>query len=128
MTSKKSLSPPSDEKSQRSLQQTSAEGSSRTGQSFTSVPIETQKQPPNQNGLLRRERLALRVLIVLLGVLLSLVSVVGGIIAANGKSKTSIDIFGLHVTTGDVGVAFVALGLMIGYFIIRDVLRSLREP
>jgi hypothetical protein len=125
MTTKKPLSPASDPKSQRSLQRTS--GIPKAGRSFTSVPIGTEKQPLDQNGSLRRQRLVLRMLIVLLGGLLSLVSVVGGIMAANGNSKTSIDLFGLHVTTGDVGVAFVALGLMMGYFIIRAVLRSLRE-
>lgn len=39
-------------------------------------------------------------------------------------SETKLDIFGVHLSTGHVGVAFVGIGLIIGFFTVRAVLRS----
>lgn len=53
-------------------------------------------------------------LILALAGLLSLICVVGGLIAAfflNPKNLTSLDVFGAKVTTHDVGIAFTSVGM-----------------
>ena len=65
-------------------------------------------------------------LIIIISGLLSALCIAGGIVAViqNAKSKTEFELWGAHMTTGDVGVAFVGLGLIIGFFTVRAVLRS----
>ena len=73
--------------------------------------------------------LMLHILIVSIFGVLALVSIAGGIVAIclNAQSKTDFDILGAHLTTGSVGVAFVALGLIIAFFTVRAVLRNQRD-
>src|SRR5258708_2945486 len=62
--------------------------------------------------------LPLHVLIVRISGCLSFACVLGGItgIYSNAKADTKLDIFGAHLSTGHVGVAFVGIGLIIGLF------------
>jgi len=71
----------------------------------------------------------LHIWIVCIFGILAFTCIVGGIVAVcqNAKSETEFNIFGAHLTTGHVGVAFVALGLIIAYFTVRSVLNNQRD-
>ena len=71
----------------------------------------------------------LHVLIVLIFGLLALVCIAGGIFAIclKDKSETSFNILGAHLKTGSVGVALVALGLVVAFFVVQAVLRSQQD-
>lgn len=55
--------------------------------------------------------------------------ILGGIVAVlwDAKSKTEFEVLGAHLTTGHVGVAFMGVGVVIGFFTVRAVLRSQRD-
>jgi hypothetical protein len=74
----------------------------------------------------QRAAMPLHRTIVLIFGLLALACIGGGIVGIiySATSETKLDIFGVHLSTGHVGVAFVGLGLIIGYFTVRSVLRS----
>lgn len=69
--------------------------------------------------------LPLHMLIVLVFGVLALGCICGGVYAIAANATTELDIFGAHLTTGNVGVAFVGLGLIIALFTVRAVLRNL---
>ena len=62
---------------------------------------------------------------------LSLLSLVAGIVAigfnAYSETKLKVNFVGFDLTMGHVGVAFVGIGLVIGYLTMRAVLRYLKE-
>jgi hypothetical protein len=68
-------------------------------------------------------------LIVIVFGLLSLVSLIGGIVAIvlNAYSETKFDFIGFRLSTGHVGVALVGIGLVTGYLTMRAVLKNLKE-
>ncbi|MFN7021526.1 MAG: hypothetical protein ACK4WH_09395 [Phycisphaerales bacterium] len=61
--------------------------------------------------------------------LLGLASIGGGIYAIyrNAQAPSEFDILGVKVSTGSVGVALVALGMIIVFLTVRSVLRSARD-
>jgi len=67
--------------------------------------------------------------ILLVAGVLSLVSCLGGIVAIiwSAFARTEMSMFGVEVTTGHVGVAFVALGVVSMLFVSRSVLKNLAE-
>lgn len=67
-------------------------------------------------------------IIVIMGVL-SAAAIGGGIVAIvwNTVSPTQLDFFGVTVSTGHVGVAFTALGLISMFFVIRTVLDHIHK-
>jgi len=67
-------------------------------------------------------------MIVVMGLLAGL-SIAGGIIGIiwNATSPTSFDVFGVTLSTGHVGVAFTALGLICMLFTVRGILKFLRK-
>ena len=77
----------------------------------------------------QRAAAPLHVLIVIIFGLLALAAIVGGIIAIvySSKANTEFSLLGAKLSTGDVGVAFVGIGLVISYFTIRAVLKSARD-
>lgn len=74
----------------------------------------------------QRAAMPLYLMIILIFGLLALACVGGGIVAIirSATSETKFDIFGVHLSTGHVGVAFVGIGLIVGYFTVRTVLRN----
>jgi hypothetical protein len=76
----------------------------------------------------QRARLPLQQLIATVFGVLALVCVGVGIYAmvANARAKTEFGVLGAHLTAGQVGVAFVGLGLVIGLFVVRVVLKKRR--
>jgi hypothetical protein len=71
----------------------------------------------------------LHTLIVLTFGLLALASIAGGVVAIvrSAKSNTEFSLLGAKLSTGDVGVALVGIGLIIAYFTVRAVLKSARD-
>lgn len=67
-------------------------------------------------------------IVVIFGILASM-CIGAGIIAIiwNAVSKTEFKLFGAHLTTGRVGVAFVGIGLLTFLFIVRAVLKNQRD-
>jgi uncharacterized membrane protein YbhN (UPF0104 family) len=86
-------------------------------------------QKPVASSMHQNAALILHVIIVLIFGLLALACIIGGVFAIylNANSQTSFDIFGAHLTTSNVGVALVALGLVIAFLTIRAVLRNQRD-
>jgi hypothetical protein len=86
--------------------------------------------PPKQSDAMaeRHQKAAIPLHIIIVGIFgfLALACIGGGIyaIAANAKSKTDLDIFGVHLSTGHVGVAFVGIGLIIALLSVRAVLKN----
>lgn len=74
-----------------------------------------------------QEARPIHTVILLLTGILSLVSCVGGIIAIfwNAFAPSEINMLGLHVSTGHVGVAFAALGVISMFLVSRSVLKNL---
>lgn len=68
-------------------------------------------------------------MIVVIFGLLALACVGGGVYAIfrSANADTTLDILGAHLSTGSVGVAFVGIGLIIGFFTVRAVLRNQRD-
>jgi hypothetical protein len=66
-------------------------------------------------------------LIVLVTTLISLACVGTGAFAIHrgATSNTKFDFLGAHLSTGSVGVALVGIGLLIGFFTIKAVLKKL---
>ena len=66
----------------------------------------------------------LNTIVILMGIL-SALAIIGGIISIiwNALSPTEFDIFGAELTTGHVGVAFTALGLICMVFVVRSILK-----
>jgi hypothetical protein len=60
---------------------------------------------------------------------LAAMAIIGGVIAIvlNVFSPTEIDFWGVKITTGHVGVAFAAMGLLCMMFILKRVLKYTRE-
>lgn len=60
---------------------------------------------------------------------LAFACIVGGVIAIlwNAKSETTLNLLGAHISTGHVGVALVAIGMVIASSTSRAVLRNQRE-
>jgi len=77
----------------------------------------------------QREALSLHTLIVKISGILAFVCILGGILAllVGGSAETSIDLFGAKLTTTHVGVAFVGIGLLVGYFTVKLVLKNQRD-
>lgn len=67
--------------------------------------------------------------IVYISCTLSAISIVGGIIGIiwQAISPTEIQFFDIRITTGHVGVAFVALGLTTMLYTIKNVLKHLNK-
>jgi hypothetical protein len=61
--------------------------------------------------------------------MLSGLCILGGIVAIlwNAVSKTEFSMFGVTLSTGHVGVAFVGIGLVTAYFAVKAVLKSQYE-
>lgn len=74
----------------------------------------------------QREARLVHLTIILIFGLLALACVGGGIVGIlyGATSETKLDMFGVHLSTGHVGIAFVGIGLIIGYFTMRSVLRN----
>lgn len=72
----------------------------------------------------------LHILIVVVFGVLAFSCVVGGIVAiySGVQSKTEFDILGAHLKTSNVGIALVAIGLIIAFFAVREVLRNQNNP
>src|ERR687888_922720 len=70
----------------------------------------------------------IHILIVITVALLALVSIVAGIVAIvhGSTANTEFSLLGADLSTGDVGVALVGIGLLIAYFTSRGVLKSCR--
>jgi hypothetical protein len=70
----------------------------------------------------------IHILIVITVALLALVSIVAGIVAIvhGSTANTEFSLLGADLSTGDVGVALVGIGLLIAYFTSRGVLKSSR--
>ena len=64
--------------------------------------------------------------VFIVGVILSLISITGGIIliASSGASLTEFVIFGVKFTTGHLGVALIGIGLIIVSFTARIFLKE----
>ena len=77
----------------------------------------------------QREAAPLHRQIVTVFGILAFTCVIGGIVAiiSSAESKTEFDIFGVHLTTGHVGVAFVGIGLLTAFFTVRAVLKNQRD-
>lgn len=77
----------------------------------------------------QRAAMPLHKMIVLVFGFLALVCVGGGIVAIiyGATSETKFDFLFVHLGTQHVGVAFVGIGLIVGYFTVRSVLRNQRE-
>ena len=60
---------------------------------------------------------------------LSALAIIGGIVALvwNAFSPTEMNLFGVRVTTGHVGVAFAALGLICMVLVVRSVMNTLQR-
>ena len=71
----------------------------------------------------------LYMVIVILTFVLSLACIGGGCygIYRNAQSATEFSLWGAKLSTGHVGVAFVGIGLIIGFFTVRSVLKSVRD-
>lgn len=67
----------------------------------------------------------LKLVTIITGILAGL-AIIGGIVGIiwNAYSPTMMELFGAKVSTGHVGVAFTALGLIIIYFVFKKVLKS----
>jgi hypothetical protein len=76
----------------------------------------------------QRAAAPIHILIVLTCGLLALFSIVGGIVAIirGPEANTEFSLLGAELSTSDVGVALVGIGLLITYFTTRSVLRSAR--
>ena len=70
--------------------------------------------------------MSLHMLIILINGVLALGCIIGGIyaVAVNSASQTEINILGIKVSTGSVGVAFIAIGLIIAYKTVTSVLKN----
>ena len=79
----------------------------------------------------RQQRAAapIHILIVLISGLLALFSVTSGIlaIAAGSKTNTECSFLDAELSAGDVGIALIAIGLLITYFTTRSLLKSGRN-
>jgi hypothetical protein len=77
----------------------------------------------------QRSAAPIHTLIVVTFGLLALASIAGGVIAImqSSKSNTEFSLLGAKLSTGDVGVALVGIGLVIAYFTVRAVLKSIGE-
>ena len=66
--------------------------------------------------------------LIIVGIIAVLITI-GGIIGIiwNAVSPTQISILGMNVSTGSVGVAFVALGVIMVIVIYRAVLKNISE-
>jgi hypothetical protein len=66
----------------------------------------------------QRAAMPLHTLIVVTFGLLALASIAGGVVAIvrSAKSNTEFSLLGAKLSTGDVGVALVGIGLIIAYF------------
>ena len=71
----------------------------------------------------------IHILIVLTCGLLALFSITGGIVAigCGSKTNTEFSFLGAELSTGDVGIALIGIGLLITYFTTRTVLKSGRN-
>ena len=74
----------------------------------------------------REARPTINAIVYIMGGLSGL-AVLGGIgaIVWNAYAPTEMDLFGVKVSTGHVGVAFAALGLVCMVFVVRSVLKHL---
>lgn len=88
-----------------------------------------EERPKSKRVAHQSAALPLHFLIVRISGALAFACVVAGIIGIyqNSKSDTKLDILGAHLSTGHVGVAFVGIGLIVGFFTVRAVLRSQRD-
>src|ERR1700752_183533 len=77
----------------------------------------------------QRAASTLHIIIVLLFGVLALSCIGGGIYAVhrNSLSPSEFTFLGVHLNTGNVGVAFVGLGIVAAFFTVRSVLRSQRD-
>ena len=77
----------------------------------------------------QRAALPLHRLTIIIFSSLAMVSIFGGIIAIilDARTETNLQIFGVHLTTGHVGVALVITGLIMTFFTVQAVLRSQRD-
>lgn len=68
------------------------------------------------------------VIVVIFGIL-ALACIGGGVFAivAKANAKTELQLWGAQVKTGHVGVAFVALGMLIALFTVKAVLKNQRD-
>jgi TRAP-type C4-dicarboxylate transport system permease small subunit len=71
--------------------------------------------------------LVLHIVIVCIFGFLALACIIGGLMAVHSESKTEFEMWGAHLTTGNVGVAFMGIGLVIGLFTVRAVLRNQKD-
>lgn len=71
----------------------------------------------------------LYMVIVVLTFFISIACITGGIysIYRNAQGVTEFSLWGAKLSTGHVGVAFVGIGLIVGLFTIRSVLKSVRD-
>ena len=69
-----------------------------------------------------------KAIIIVTGILSGL-AIIGGIVGIiwNALSPTTLDLLGFKVSTGHVGVAFTALGLIIMYFVFKKVLQGVQN-
>ena len=76
----------------------------------------------------KRAAAPIHILIVITVAVLALVSIAGGIVAIvhGSTANTEFSLLGADLSTGDVGVALVGIGLLIAYFTSRAVLKSPR--
>lgn len=74
----------------------------------------------------QREAMPLHSRIITIFGLLSAMCVIGGIVGIiwNAVEKTKFSLFGMELTTGHVGVAFVGIGMVTALFTVRAVLKS----
>jgi hypothetical protein len=77
----------------------------------------------------QKAALPLHKLIVVIVGLMGLACVVAGLIAIlhTARAPSEISIFSARVKTGDVGVALVAIGLLVGLFTFLGVLKNQRD-
>src|SRR5687767_1118792 len=77
----------------------------------------------------QKTALPLHQLIVVIVGLMALSCVVGGIVAIvyAAQSPTEFNFLGVTLTTGHVGVALVAIGVLVGLFTFRAVLNNQRD-
>ena len=69
-----------------------------------------------------------KLIIIVMGVL-SGMSIGGGIIAIvwNSMAATKFNVFGVTLTTGHVGIAFIALGLVTMMFVVREIIKYVHK-
>jgi hypothetical protein len=91
-----------------------------------SEPPQPPKDPPTLAPGHQKAALPLHIGIIAVFGALALACIGGGIyaIATNATSKTDLDLFGAHLSTGHVGVAFVGIGVITAYFSVRAVLKN----